>query len=154
MFFAAVVVVLAASPGFPLELKNTLGAPVVPQCTICHQTNVGGVGTVVKPFGVAMQEHGLVLEDVPSLHSALDGMRTDAVDSDGDGTIDVDEVKAGDDPNVAGTGEGEGEGAVPEVIQYGFVGCAQAPPDLCVVLGGGVLLPMAVARALARRRRA
>jgi hypothetical protein len=42
-----------------------------PPCTICHATNEGGTGTVVKPFGKYMISRGLAPFDESSLANAL-----------------------------------------------------------------------------------
>ncbi|MEQ1506545.1 MAG: hypothetical protein ABMB14_30230 [Myxococcota bacterium] len=129
-----------ASPGYPAELETVAGMPCAPQCTVCHTTNGGGSGTVTAAFGTAMVARGLDGGSQNDLVvTALDAMTTDAVDSDGDGTIDVDELAVGDDPN----------GGAPycdaAAVQYGCLSHAPAP------LGAGVGL--AVGLAVLRRRR-
>ena len=58
------------------------------------------------PFGLAMRARGLVAYDENSLNMALEQMAKDNVDSDGDAMSDLDELRAGRDPNVPGTGTG------------------------------------------------
>jgi MYXO-CTERM domain-containing protein len=142
---SAFVVVFAAagaavaSSNYPAALRDHLDATSVPSCTACHETNAGGSGTVVQAFGVAMLDAGLVGGgDTASLTAALDALEADNVDSDGDGTGDVDELRAGQDPNVAG-----GVAATP--VGYGF-GCSTTPTVEPVALLGALAL-------LLRRRR-
>ena len=89
-----------ATPNFPGAIQRTLGAAQTPACAICHAGGVTGRGTVTTPFGQAMRARGLVAGDAASLAQALTRMETDKVDSNGDGTPDVDELRAGKDPNL------------------------------------------------------
>jgi hypothetical protein len=94
-----------ASQQFPSALSDELGMPCAPNCTICHATDAGGSGTVVKPFGIAAWIAGpIIKQDVDSVRRALGKMRTanPPIDSDGDGVPDIDELSAGNDPNSAG----------------------------------------------------
>lgn len=93
-----------ATPNFPGAVKQHLSAKVEPGCALCHTGGVGALGTVGTPFGLAMRARGLVPNDEAALTAALDKLRADAVDGDGDGTSDIDEVIAGADPNSAGSG--------------------------------------------------
>ena len=88
-----------ATPNFPAAIAQDLGAPQ-PPCSICHAGGMTGYGTVTTPFGQAMKARGLVAGDQTSLKTALDRMRTDKVDSNGNGILDVDELIAGNDPNA------------------------------------------------------
>lgn len=89
-----------ASSTYPADVQSDLGMPCAPQCTLCHTSNVGGAGTVTQPFGVAMMDRGLTGGGRASLlTAALDAMATDAIDSDGDGVADVDELADGGNPN-------------------------------------------------------
>jgi hypothetical protein len=106
----------AASPIYPGELQDALDLGCAPPCTVCHQTIEGGYGTI-RPgsFGAAMlSQGGLVAGDPERLRCALsllapeceetpacaDPGRTCAdVDSDGDGTNDVQELRDLTDPN-------------------------------------------------------
>lgn len=74
-----------------------------PPCTICHLNNEGEKGTVVKPFGIWMYEHGLRGDSTrEELNDLLDENEEKGVDSDGDKVGDIDEIRAGTDPNVVG----------------------------------------------------
>jgi MYXO-CTERM domain-containing protein len=94
----------AANPKYPAIVYNELGLDVAPACTLCHRDNLGGLGTVEKPFGLELMDRGLTAtngEDV--LPGLLDDMEADEVDSDGDKVGDIAELKEGTDPNVAGS---------------------------------------------------
>ena len=132
-----------ASPGFPAEIAAHLGAPT-PACTICHQ-GTPGVGTATTAFATAMKARGLRLEDLPSLDTALDALAAENHDSNGNGINDIDELKAGNDPNAS-----SGSAVVPT---YGCLGSvARQHP------GGGAgwaaLIALALAGVRLRRRRA
>lgn len=157
----AVCAVLAAAPAlasstFPVALRGHLslaGAP--PPCALCHTNGITGPGTVNTPFGRALRMRGAVGLDEARLRTALDTMRTDAVDSDGDGAPDIVELESGTDPNVpdgdGGTGQdgGAGGGGGDEVFPPPRYGCgASAVPGLWVL--GSVVALLSLAR---RRRR-
>lgn len=93
----------AASPEFPDIIAQTLGTSSTPPCTICHATLSGGAGTVVKPFGQYLQQRGVTAGNDDSLKKALQAMIGEKHDTDGDGTTDEDALKAGKDPNGAGS---------------------------------------------------
>jgi len=95
-----------ATPNFPPEIHARLGLTADPACAICHQGGITGLGTVTTPFGKAMRARGLVPFDIGTLDAALDKMAADKVDSIGDGTPDIDDLKAGRDPNVPDTDAG------------------------------------------------
>jgi hypothetical protein len=134
-----------ASSSFPGALRSHLEASASPACTVCHETNAGGFATIDKPFGTAMQDAGLAAGDDGSLVDALDALKADALDSDGDGFGDIDELVVGADPNdEASTPDnsgGGGDGGGDEPLSYGF--CGAAPLPIFVALGA----------LLARRRR-
>jgi hypothetical protein len=94
-----------ASPTFPPAIKSDLSLSYdlgTTHCVICHQTNSGGIGTVVHPFGLAMKAAGLHLEDLTSLQNALNTLDANKTDSDCDGTPDIEQIKMGRDPNPPG----------------------------------------------------
>ena len=117
-----------AAPDFPFEMYRLLKTPTIPSCVLCHASSAGGNGTITTPFGNAMYVRGLDAQNLSSVNEALLVMQSEAVDSDSDGTTDLDELVAGSDPNG---------------IDYGF-GCAaaSAPLDLslCAALVGWVAL--------------
>jgi hypothetical protein len=130
-----------ATPNFPGAIKDKLSAVAAPECAICHVSGrVGGRGTVNTPFGAAMRARGLVLYDEASLGTALAQIEKDGIDSDGDGTIDVDAVRMGKNPNPSS-----------DVPMYGCVGRVSpaAPTDSGLPALGILVL---LAAAMIRRR--
>lgn len=131
-----------ASPVYPGTVQNHLNLTQSPQCTLCHATNAGGAGTVAKPFGQALQALGLSGgSDVMKLQETLDTLATNGTDSDGDGVGDIDELKAGKNPNVADAAPADGgTGEVPDA------GDPPLPPRVipepsygCTTVGGGLV---------------
>jgi hypothetical protein len=124
----------AATPNFPSAIQQTLTLAAAPDCSICHSDgDQGGKGTVTTPFGKNMRARGLVEFDVGSLNTALTQMESDHVDSIGDCLDDIDELKAGRDPNVpdppntcpedgGATAAPPSETPPPESPTYGCVG--------------------------------
>jgi hypothetical protein len=135
----------AATPTFPGVIRQQLGGSADPSCQVCH-SGPTRIGTVTRSFGLAMRERGLQLYNEASLKSALDKMRSDAVDSDGDGTIDVEALKAGKDPN--GDGKTASIGDQTPKPEYGCVGSvAPAEP------GSLLSILLALGFVAARRKR-
>lgn len=131
-----------ASASFPTAVKThlSLGTEPPQSCSLCHLNGVTGIGTVNTLFGVSLRAHGAVALDEAKLGAALDAMRTDNTDSDGDGVPDVQELINGTDPNVP---EGGTKAPSPRY------GCgANAVPGL---LAGGALVLLTLRR---RRREA
>lgn len=125
---------MLASPTFPAVLESDLGLSTPPDCSLCHAGGATGSGTATTPFATAMRNRGMVAGNTQSVSAALQQLETDQVDSDGDGATDVDELRAGTDPN------GAGELALPTY------GCASAGlPSVLVLAAAGLL-------ALYRRR--
>ncbi|HUM12164.1 MAG TPA: hypothetical protein VLT82_14560 [Myxococcaceae bacterium] len=130
-----------ASSTFPAEVRSHLGLSYTPDCSLCHANGQTGFGTVTTPFGTSMRARGLVAQNIASLDTALDALNAEHKDSDGDGTPDIDELKAGADPNVAGGGN------VPPPTYGCFEVSGQSGSPLA-------LLPLALAWLLLRIRRA
>lgn len=87
-----------ARPEFPPDIAQHVSATVVPACSVCHLEGKTGGITVVTPFALALRAHGFG-DTSRSLNDALNQMAADATDTDGDGASDVDELRAGTDPN-------------------------------------------------------
>jgi hypothetical protein len=125
---------VAASPTYPADIKTDLSLTYdlgTTHCTICHATNVGGVGTVIQPFGKAMRAAGLTLENPPALQAALTMLDTDKNDSDCNGIPDIEQIKAGRDPNTGAYIDGSGRIAPAEPgcgADAGTSGAGSPPP--------------------------
>lgn len=91
----------SASPIYPGIVAETVNAKASPPCTTCHVTPTGGLGTATKPFAAYLRSRGLVADDETSLRTALAAAAGEAHDSDDDGVSDIDELRAGTDPNSA-----------------------------------------------------
>jgi hypothetical protein len=93
--------VVRATPNFPDAVATHLGMSASPDCTLCH-AGTPGRGTVTTPFGTTLRSRGAQAYDEASLRLALDALSAEKKDSDGDGTSDIDELRAGQDPNGSG----------------------------------------------------
>jgi hypothetical protein len=105
-----------AKPTYPARIQShlALSTPPPSDCLLCHGSKQGG-GPVVQPFGKSMVDAGLTgSSNQEQLGAALDKLAAASTDSDGDGVPDIEELKAGSDPNPSG-----------EPIQYG---CGQIAP--------------------------
>jgi hypothetical protein len=90
-----------AKPEFPSEIEGKYMLHYHVPCSVCHVDGNTGSSTARTPFALSLRQRGLT-GDNKSVSSALDSADTDGVDSDGDGVSDVNEVKAGTDPNTSG----------------------------------------------------
>lgn len=138
----------SASPAYPDVLKETLALPEAPPCTTCHATPAGGFGTATQPFATYLKSRGLVAADVGSLQGALAAAVGEKHDSDGDGTSDVDALRAGDDPN------GATDSSVPPPAYGCGARIASRDPSPRASLATLPLIAAALAWARRRRRRA
>ena len=135
-----------ATPNFPAAIAGDLQLSAPPACTICHATNAGGAGTVVKPFGKYLVSRGLVPFDEGSLAGALAAAAGERHDTDGDGILDVDALKQGLDPN--------GSSTLATALEDPTFGCASTRGGggvTTVLLALVVLLRLAAAK-MSRRR--
>jgi hypothetical protein len=87
---------------FPGVIAAELNAPQAPPCSVCHLGGKTSGATVFTPFAWTMRAHGLS-SSISSVQSAIEGVKADNVDSDGDGVPDWQEIVAGTDPNAPGT---------------------------------------------------
>jgi hypothetical protein len=128
-------VTAAASTAYPEGIRAHLDIATAPPCDVCHHAVSEPVGSVDRPFGLAAVARGLVGEEEVSLRAALDALRADGVDSDGDGAQDLDELGWGGDPNSADLPEAP----LHEAPTYGCgVAGGEAPSDLGLPLGLGL----------------
>jgi MYXO-CTERM domain-containing protein len=95
-----------ASPTYPPTIQAQLGLAQTPDCTLCHRDDNGGIGTVVRPFGrTLVEQFGLTGgSNTAALKAAIEGDDAEHLDSDGDGVPDIDELRAGTNPNVGASG--------------------------------------------------
>lgn len=155
----AIAAFVASSTTYPLEIQSHLNINgPQPDCLICHDSEVGGIGTANRKFAVTLRtKYGLLCCDpTGALDNALDQDKANKDDSDGGGVDDITELIAGGNPSDAsddnvGGAEGEGEarpppggGDIPKQVEYGF-GCGASS-----VAG---IAPVIVALVVVRRRR-
>lgn len=142
MLFLLLIHAASASSGYTAEIAAYLDLACEPQCAVCHVDNGGGNGTVVQGFGVALMDRGLTGGSQYSLlDAALDAAEADGVDSDGDGVIDTEALRAGLEPN---TGVAFCDVLAPV---YGCTTAAEPPRWAALLTGGWIAL------ARAKRRR-
>jgi hypothetical protein len=149
VFFACAVFcasprIASASPNFPAELQKEWDLPTAPGCIVCHQNDLGGVGTATKPFARSLQRKGLVQEDIGSLDTALAALKAQNTDSDGDGISDIDELQMGTDPN-------DGPGTFDQ-YPIPMTGCAMSVPSRSSALPFGLLAGAYACVARGRRK--
>jgi hypothetical protein len=138
-----------ASANYPSAVQAHLALSSQPSCALCHLNGTTGIGTVNTPFGVSMRARGLVFQNVASLNTALDALAAEGTDSDGDGVGDIQELKNGTDPNVAG-----GSGGSTLTPKYGCGGGDLTQPMNPASVGGAVsFFALALAAVVNRRRR-
>jgi hypothetical protein len=127
-----------------------LGLANAPDCTLCHRDDGGGAGSVIRPFGRTMMDRfGLTgMSNVAALKAAIEGDDAEHVDSDGDGVPDIDELRAGTNPNVGASGVEISDVPLPET------GCSISHRALARSASGWLLGLLVVGVCLARRRRA
>jgi len=134
--------VARAKPEFPPEIARHLSASVDPACSVCHLEGKTGGITVVTPFALALRAHGFTGPSA-TLNAALDRMTADGTDTDGDGVPDVEELRAGSDPNSPVPG------ATTADPQYG---CGVASPRRSTWAAVALIIAAAALRRRARRR--
>ena len=97
--FAGCIADAQAKDEFPSEIeRDVAGVSYEVPCGVCHIKGNTGGSTPIMPFALALRDRGLSGDRV-SLSTALAKLAADGTDSDGDGVGDIDELKAGTDPN-------------------------------------------------------
>ncbi len=135
-----------AKPRFPCDLFSGLGAQCPsaaneqPPCSDCHLGGKTGGATPFTPFAWGMRARGMSGSD-RSVETAIQQMQKDAVDSDGDGVPDAQEILDGTDPNEPGSAK---------YVQDPQLGCALGGRPAAGGVGAALVLG---ALALIRRRR-
>ena len=89
-----------AEPTYPAEIQNHLQLSYQPPCTLCHSTLQGG-GLPTTAFGKEMMHDGLTA-NFSTLDAALDKIKADNWDSNGDGVSDIQSLQEGIDPSTGG----------------------------------------------------
>ena len=121
----------SASANYPGVVKSDLGLSSMPGCELCHFNGQTGMGTVTTPVGKSLKARGMTVGNASSLSTALARLTSDKTDSDGDGVGDVDELKAGTDPNVANAAADGGPTPPPTGgLASPTYGCAATPGEL------------------------
>jgi hypothetical protein len=156
----------SACQSFPADIHSDLGLSSTPRCNLCHQTPTGG-GPVATPFGHAMVDDGLngLGCDGASVQTALNRIATASppVDSDCDGTDDIQQLREGRDPSTGldfdGTGTptagcGEAAALFPAFGCFARVAPTASPSWSAIALAALTATLVARARARARARRA
>jgi hypothetical protein len=110
----------SASEPYDPVIKSELGLPPGPLlCLACHDSLIGGIGTVNKRFGLAARQLGLQKLDPETLKQVLQQMEATKVDSDCDGIGDITELRTGGDPNA-----GETDAACADAVEPPRYGCS------------------------------
>jgi hypothetical protein len=105
---AAAPALALASPTFPAAIQADLMLSAPPPCNICHATPAGG-GPVVQPFGIAMQDHGLLMGEVGTVEPALQAVAAAGIDSNCIvGLTDIQQLEQERDPNTGLDFDGTG----------------------------------------------
>lgn len=102
--------VVSATPTYPGDVQTALSLGYTPPCSLCHP-GATGTGTATSAFALAMKSNGLVPLDDPTVASALTALESKKIDSDCDGTPDVEQIKAGRDPSTGVFIDGSGKTA-------------------------------------------
>jgi hypothetical protein len=141
-----------ASESYPETVEGALATPCPPACTTCHTRPEGGELTANTPVGISARRAGLECCNPNLLREVLATLETNATDSDMDGVPDMDELRAGTDPNAA---EGKLECYVPPPDEGCATSARAARGSGALPWTFGVALALvagAAARARGRRR--
>jgi MYXO-CTERM domain-containing protein len=114
--------IASASDIFATTIQTNLALGSRPPCVTCHDTEVGGANTANQPVGRKVRAYGLIGGDTETLAAILGKMRDAKDDSDIDGVSDIDEIKAGTNPNI-----NDFTGEPPEDYPPPVYGCHAGP---------------------------
>ena len=123
---------------FPSQIDSDLGLGYQVPCSVCHIKGNTGASTPISAFALSLRSRGLAGER-SSLTTALTRSETDGVDSDGDGTPDITELRNKTDPNSSANANIDGD----QEPGYGCGGTAphgRSAPGLASIFGLGWLL--------------
>lgn len=98
---SVLVVALPASaePTFPGAIQEAANIPCTPTCLLCHLTVPGEKDNWRQPFAGTALGNGLKPGQPETMPAMVENLRTNKIDTDHDGKLDVDELAAGSDPN-------------------------------------------------------
>lgn len=147
-------VVMADMPGV---IQKAANMPCTPACTLCHMVPEGGSGTAQQPFVGDLFDVGFNRDSsVTDIQTAIDALKEQQVDGDGDGIPDIDELQQGlnpNDPNKGASLCGPVYGCV-RVAKPGRVdGVASAASAAVLLLGMALLRRRRTGSAPRRSRR-
>ncbi|HEX4474715.1 MAG TPA: thrombospondin type 3 repeat-containing protein [Polyangiaceae bacterium] len=139
-----------ATDDFPPVIQNKLSLPKAPDCTLCHNNEQGGLGTVTTPVGSWFYGNGLRAYNESTLTFLISKSEMTGQDSDGDGVSDVTELRQGTDPNVPNLADGGlGQAETPLTLQTGCAIGGRAAPK-----AGTLFAFVAISWSARKRRRA
>ena len=138
-----------ATDDFPPVIANKLSLPQAPDCTLCHNNEQGGLGTVTTPVGSWFYGNGLRAYNESTLTFLISKTDMKGQDSDGDGVPDMTELRQGTDPNVPNLADGGvGQIETPLTLKTGCAIGGKAAPNI-----GTLFAFVAILWATRRRRR-
>ena len=147
-----------AHPSYPGSIQTFLNVPcdisseAHKRCTLCHATNVGGPGNLRIPgMGKNLEDNCELSGSNPDmLIPALQCAEANNQDTDGDLIPDIQELRDGTDPNVAGASVCGG--AANDPPKYGCFARVASRGPVDGVAGAGALATLLIGAALLRRR--
>ena len=90
-----------ASPAYSPTLGRVFELPCDPSCLVCHTKREGGFASANTKLGITLRrKFDLQCCDTRSLETILASLEATALDSDGDGVSDAEELRAMSDPNL------------------------------------------------------